>query len=537
MTEEHPERTRSWWGWGWEDEALSDAELGGVAALLADRFPSGPRPHLMAVPELASLELLRSRVEPPATLAAMCSSDPRARASHTYGKSFRDVVRALDGDLAAAPDVVAYPEREQEVVSVLDWCSESGLAAIPFGGGSSVVGGVEGGAVRDGFAGVVSIDLTRLSGIIEIDRVSRAARIRCGSFGPDLEDGLRPAGLTLRHFPQSFEHSTLGGWVATRAGGHFATNYTHIDDFVESVRVVTPAGTLESRRLPGSGAGPSPDRLFLGSEGTLGVVTEAWLRLQDRPRHRATAAVRFHTFEAGVAAARSVVQAGLFPANCRLLDPGEAAGAGGTGFGDGCSVLLVGFESPSLPVDGLAAAALECCLDHGGEAPEGVRSSSADGPAGAWRASFFRAPYLRDGVARLGWVAETFETAVTWAGFASLHASVTEAVRGVLGPAGGSLSCRFTHVYPDGPAPYFTVVAPSRAGRQLGEWQAIKEAASEAVLAAGGTITHHHAVGRDHRPWYDRQRPDLFAEAFTAVKHRLDPAGVLNPGVLIRSQP
>ncbi len=523
-------RRRSWWGWGWEDQALSDHELDGVAAVLADRHPAGPPPRLAPVPDLSGLDLPPSRVEPPASLADRCTADPRSRASHTYGKSFRDVVRALEGDLSGAPDLVVRPAAEDELVALLDWASGSDLAVIPFGGGSSVVGGVEGGAVRDAFAGVVSVDLTGLSGVVEIDRLSRAARIRAGTFGPDLEAGLRAAGLTLRHFPQSFEHSTLGGWVATRAGGHFATNYTHIDDFVESLRVVTPAGTLETRRLPASGAGPSPDRLFLGSEGALGVVTEAWVRLQARPRHRATAAVHFTTFDAGVAAARSVVQAGLFPSNCRLLDPGEAASSGAAG---GHSILLVGFESPSSPVTGLANAALECCLDHGGEVPDGVKSSHRDGAAGTWREAFFKAPYLRDGVARLGWVVETFETVVSWSGFSALHAAVTAAVLDAAGAGGASLSCRFTHVYPDGPAPYYTVIAPSRAGRQLGDWQAIKEAASDAVLAAGGSITHHHAVGRDHRSWYDRQRPDLFAEALAAAKSSLDPAGVLNPGVLV----
>ncbi len=522
-------RPRSWWGWGYADEALADAELEAVGAALAERFPSAPAPSLAPVPAIADLDLPPVRIEPPASLAGLCSDAPADRAARTYGKSFRDVVRALAGHLAAAPDLVVRPRREEDVADVLEWCASAGIAVVPFGGGSSVVGGVEGGAARDRFAGVVSLDLQQLAGVAEVDRTSRAARVRAGTFGPDLEDALRPYGLTLRHFPQSFEHSTLGGWVATRAGGHFATNYTHIDDFVESLRTVTPAGILESRRLPGSGAGPSPDRLVLGSEGILGVVTEAWVRLQDRPVHKAAAALRFPTFAAGAEAARAVVQAGLFPSNCRLLDPEEAVGSGG----GGSALLLLGFESATFPVDGLCRSALERCLDHGGEAPEGIRSSSTEGASGAWRSSFFRAPYLRDGVARLGWIAETFETAVTWERFPALHAAVTDAVHAAFGASGGSLTCRFTHVYPDGPAPYFTVVAPSERGRQLGHWQEIKDAASDAILSTGGTITHHHAVGRDHRPWYDRQRPELFAEALAAAKARLDPAGVLNPGVLL----
>ena len=233
-------------------------------------------------PALTDIALRPPRVSPPAALAERCSSEIYDRAGHTYGKSYRDVVRAFRGDLANPPDLVAFPRDERDVVALLDWCADARLAAIPYGGGSSVVGGVEC-DVGDDFSGVVSIDLTRLDRVIEIDRVSRAARIQAGALGPVLEDQLRPHGLTLRHFPQSFEFSTLGGWLATRSGGHYATLYTHIDDLVESMRVVTPTGISESRRLPGSGAGPSPDRLFVGSEGILGVITEAWMRVQDRP--------------------------------------------------------------------------------------------------------------------------------------------------------------------------------------------------------------------------------------------------------------
>jgi alkyldihydroxyacetonephosphate synthase len=427
---------------------------------------------------------------------------------------------------------VAFPRNEGEVISILDWCAAADTAAIAYGGGSSVVGGVSC-DVGDDYAGAISIDLSRLDRVLEIDTASRAAQIQAGAFGPALEDQLRPHGYTLRHFPQSFEFSTLGGWLATRSGGHFATNYTHIDDFVESLRIVTPAGVVETRRLPGSGAGPSPDRLFLGSEGTLGIITEAWLRVQDRPVHRASASVRFPSFEAGVAATRAVAQAALFPANCRLLDGQEAAGA--AGLADGSTLLVLGFESADHPMDAWIARAVECCTDHGGTVPEGIKSSSTEGAAGAWRSSFLRAPYGRDALVRLGCIAETFETAITWDRFDDFHHSVMDtveqALRAVCG--GGSVTCRFTHVYPDGPAPYFTVLAPSSHGSQLSQWHEIKVAASAAVIDGGGTITHHHAVGRDHRPWYRRQRPDLFARALQAAKAELDPAGILNPGVLI----
>ena len=522
---------RLWWGWGVEEEALDDAAVGRLGTVVAERLGRGDL-AMRTPPPVDELDLRPPRVRPPDALAPFCSDAPLDRAAHTHGKAFRDVARNLTGDLAHPPDLVAFPATEDDVAAVLDWAGSAGVAVVPYGGGSSVVGGVEC-DVGDGYAGAVSLDLGRLTGVVEVDRTSRAARVRAGTLGPDLEDALRPQGLTLRHFPQSFEFSTVGGWLATRSGGHYATRFTHVDDFVESIRAVTPSGGLESRRLPGSGAGPSPDRLLLGSEGTLGVITEAWLRLQDRPRFRASATVHFPTFAAGAAAARAVVQAGLWPTNCRLLDPGEASTAAGVT--DGSAVLLLGFESADAPVDGLAARSVELCDDHGGAVPNGIRTGGGEGTAGTWRRSFLQAPYLRDALARLGCISETFETAVTWDRFPGLHASVTEAVttavREVCG--GGTVSCRFTHVYPDGCAPYFTILAPGRPDALVSQWDEIKAAASEAVLSGGGTITHHHAVGRDHQRWYARQRPGPFGAALAAAKHALDPAGVLNPGVLL----
>jgi len=523
--------TRLWWGWGVEEEALDAEAVGRLGKAVAERLGTGEL-AVRRPPAVDDLDLRPPRVRPPDALAPLCSDSALDRAAHTHGKSFRDVARNLAGDLRHPPDLVAFPATEDDVAAILDWAGDAGVAVVPYGAGSSVVGGIEC-DVGDGFAGAVSLDLGRLSGVVEIDRTSRAALVRAGTLGPDLEDALRPSGLTLRHFPQSFEFSTVGGWIATRSGGHYATRFTHVDDFVESLRAVTPSGTLESRRLPGSGAGPSPDRLLLGSEGTLGVITEAWLRLQDRPRFRASATARFPSLEAGAEAARAVVQAGLWPTNCRLLDPGEAATAAGVS--DGSAVLLLGFESADAPVDGHAARSVELCGDHGGAVPDGIRTSSSEGVAGAWRGSFLKAPYLRDALARLGCISETFETAVTWDRFPELHASVTDAVERALSDVcgGGTVTCRFTHVYPDGCAPYFTVLAPGRPDALLAQWDEVKAAASEALLSAGGTITHHHAVGRDHRRWYDRQRPDPFGVALAAAKHALDPGGVLNPGVLL----
>jgi alkyldihydroxyacetonephosphate synthase len=529
-------RRRKFWGWGFEDQQPAHEQVEAAAAAAREHLGFGPA-DVERPARLEDLELPPSRLAPPASLAEICRTGPYERAAHAYGKSYRDVVRAFQGRFDSPPDVVAHPADEAELERVLAWCEEANAAAIPFGGGTSVVGGVE----PPGDRPAVSIDLKRLDRVLEVDRESRAARIQAGATGPALEDQLRVHGLTLRHFPQSFEFSTLGGWIATRAGGHYATLHTHIDDFVESVRALTPRGWWESRRLPGSGAGPSPDRLLIGSEGILGVITEAWMRVQDAPRFKESAAVQFDSFESGAQAVRSLSQSGLHPSNCRLLDPAEAALTGAAP--DGQALLILGFESADHELGPWMARALELCAYHGGSPRERAagergaretpgRETERGASEGAWRDAFLQAPYLRDTLVAAGILAETFETAITWDRFADLVERVRADVREALGGE-GAVTCRLTHVYPDGAAPYFTVLAPGRRGQELDQWSELKQAASEAITAAGGTITHHHAVGRDHRPWYDRQRPEPFAAALRAAKSALDPAGILNPGVLI----
>jgi alkyldihydroxyacetonephosphate synthase len=551
------QRRRSHWAWGYEDELASGAQLRGIAELVT----AGTGVALTGEPEapvpLERVRLPEPRVAVPARMAAICSQQPHDRAVHAHGMAYRDLIRAFRGQFDHVPDVVARPGDEQDVTELLSWCEAAGLALIPFGGGTSVTGGVEP-RVGPGYAGTVSADLSRLGRVLEVDPVAGAARVQAGVAGPALNAQLGSHGLTLRHFPQSYEFSTLGGWIATRAGGHYATGPTHIDDFVESVRAVTPAGIWQSRRLPGSGAGVSPDRMLLGSEGILGVITEAWVRVQRPPRYRATAAVRFGSLSAGAGAVREITGSGLYPAGCRLLDPAEAALSAG---GDGKhALLMLGFESAGHDVTPWLEAALKLARTHGGSWDD-VRSSGPDGggPAGArqagqpgqppgdgragasgqggrWREGFLRMPYLRNAFPAIGLIAETFESAVTWDAFPAFHESVTmaaqQAARQACGSA-GVVTCRFAFAYPDGPAPYYTVLAPGRRGEEVGQWDAIKAAVSEAVLQAGGTITHHHAVGRDHRPWYDRQRPQPFAAALRGAKAAVDPKGILNPGVLI----
>jgi alkyldihydroxyacetonephosphate synthase len=533
---------RRFWGWGWRHEQLTPAEVQAVHAMvgLLGGGSAAPLPE----PREDEFELAPPRIAAPAALATIFSASPYDRLTHCGGKSCADVLRLWARQAPRAPDWVAYPRDERDIVDVLDWASRHGVAVVPFGGGTSVVGGVEP-AVGEGYVATVSLDVERLSRVLEVDATSRSARIQAGVLGPELEAQLRPHGLTLRHYPQSFALSTLGGWIATRAGGHYATLYTHIDDFVQATRSVTPAGTLETRRLPGSGAGPAPDRLIIGSEGTLGVITEAWMRLQQRPRFRAAAAVRFAGMVQAVAAVRALSQSGLNPSNLRLLDPAEV---GFNRVGDGRSpTLMLAFESADHPLQAWMARALELVADHGGRVDADAGAStpfashgSKRGPSDQWRDTFLRMPYYRDEATRLGTIIDTFESAVTWDRFDAFYDGVRRDVAAAIEAATGRegfLSCRFTHVYPDGPAPYFTFAVQGSTSGDLGSalaaWREIKLACNASVVAHGGTITHHHAVGREHRSGYDLEVPALWRSAFAAAKQALDPRGVMNPGVLV----
>ena len=545
---------RSLWAWG-TVARFPDDDARRRLAQTARMLTGGTAPALLLLPRDEDARIPDARLTPPPALASLASTAPRDRAAHAYGRGYPDLIRGFAGDFAAAPDIILRPRSAAEVAAILDWCADARLAAIPYGGGTSVVGGVELPlAARAAWAGVACLDLEELAGVHEVDQVSGAARIGAGTFGPALEAGLAAHGVTLRHFPQSFEHSTLGGWLATRAGGHYATGPTHIDDFVEAMTVVTPRGVVATRRLPASGAGPDPHRLWLGSEGALGVITEAWMRITARPRFRARASIKFARFDDAVAAARALARSGLQPANCRLLDPAECllhqVSQGGS------SVLLLAFESADHALHAWMDRALELARDHGGAVASGPTHDDRDDPTsaplgglgangqggadragldGSWRKAFIDAPYLQSALVSIGVMADTFETACTWAAFPATHAAITTAARDALRRTvgGGLISCRFTHVYPDGPAPYYTFLGPSRPGDELAVWRDVKHAVSDAISSSGATITHHHAVGRLHRPWYDRERPDLFAATLRAAKHTLDPAGVLNPGVLI----
>ena len=472
-------------GWGREGEGLTHEEREFALARYRTKF--GRSEFDAAPPKSLDVIVLREpRLRPPASIAAFATSDHYERAAHTYGKSYLDTLNAMLGHYECAPDVVAFPRNEADVAAALNWAGEVSAVVVPFGGGSSVCGGV---TRPDDGRPVVVIDLRNLGRVLEVDPISRAAHIEGGAYGPALEAQLKPHNLTLRHFPQSFEYSTLGGWIATRSGGHFATLHTHIDDLVESLRIVTPEGIVETRRLPGSGAGPSPDRMFIGSEGILGIITQAWVRLQTRPMHRAAASVTFTSFFAAAKAVRAISQAGLYPSNCRILDPAEAYN---TGAGDGSvAVLVLAFESGDHPVEAGMKRALECAADHGGTAMTGGAEAHREGAAGIWRNAFIRMPYAREILTPLAIIGDTFETAITWERFEAFHDSVKSATEAAIHDStgvAGQVTCRFTHVYPDGPAPYFSFHALGRHGALPEQWQAIKDGGSRSgASTANGT--------------------------------------------------
>ena len=526
---------RSFWTWGYVSDEPTAAQRKQAAQQVSVRL--GREVRVPSVPAIEDIALPPGRIEIPSRLSGFVRADREDRVTHTYGGHSTELLAALRGVFENPPDAVAHPCTEGELESALEWCDANRYAAIPYGGGTSVVWGVN---VPPSANGAVTIDLDNLNAVLEVDDVSRAGRFQAGILGPDLEAALRPLGLTLRHFPQSFPWSTVGGWVATRSGGHYATNHTHIDDFVESTRMLAPAGWMETRRLPGSGAGPSPDRLVIGSEGTLGIISECWLRLQKRPRFRASAGVLFKDWHSGCEAVRAIVQAKLWPANLRILDPAEAGTKAGL---DGKSALLIiGFESADIPQGMYLKSAVAIARDHGGLVEDDeLAIDNGDGQAGrrggsvgAWRDAFIG---VNAGTTNgLGLLSDTFETAITWDRWKEFDAVVRTRMKRVLDDVlgdGAFLSCRFTHVYPDGPAPYYTFNGAARLGAEAEQWRTIKDEAMAAVVDAGGTVTHHHAVGRMHRPAWDRQRPELFGEALKAVKRRLDPNGILNPGVLV----
>ncbi|WP_054813642.1 FAD-binding oxidoreductase [Nocardia arizonensis] len=458
-------------------------------------------------------------------------TDHHDRLLRAGGKSTPDLLRRrLDGP-QDAPDAVVFPADHAQVLAVLAYCADNAVAMVPFGGGTSVVGGVE--PERGRFACVIALDLSRLDGLREVDPVSGTATLGAGVTGPRAEELLGAHGLSLGHYPQSFEFASIGGFAATRSSGQASAGYGRFDDMVQRVRIATPSGELNLGRAPASAAGPDLRELFVGSEGAFGVITEVTVRVHPSPETVVRQAWSFPDFATGAAALRTVVQTGAAPTVLRLSDEAETglnlARAGDIG-GEavtGCLAVTT-YEGTHAHVRARVAEANALLLAAGGTA-------LGSAPAEQWEHGRFAAPYLRDALLDIGVLCETLETATTWSALAAVKAEVTAALTDSLAGQGTPpvVMCHISHTYPTGASLYFTVVA-KQADDPITQWGIAKRAAGAAIVAAGATITHHHAVGTDHRPWLPAEVGDLGLRVLRAVKRELDPVGIMNPGKLVR---
>ena len=467
--------------------------------------------------------------------------DHRTRVEHAGGKSYPDLLRRRRGDAVAAPDAIVYPRTHDEVAAVLQQAVESGIAVVPFGGGTSVVGGVE--PERGPFDSLIALDLCRMDRLVDIDEESLLATFEPGMRGPQAEAALRRRGYTLGHFPQSYVYASIGGYVATRSAGQASSGYGRIDEKVHAVRLATPAGELSFGRAPATAAGPDLRHAVVGSEGLLGVITEATLRVHHAPEQEVHEAWAVSSFAEGAEVLRELVQSDAAPDVCRLSDEDETRvflqqteGLKGSGFrgylklrgyGEGCLVIL-GWSGRS---DGIAlrrAAATRILRDHGL-----LRLGTK--PGDAWAHGRFSGPYLRDDLMDRGVFVETLETSTTWSRIPTLYTAVRSALTDTLTGRGTPpiVLCHISHVYESGCSLYFTWIARQEVGQELAQWKATKQAAGDAIIDAGGTITHHHAVGMDHRGWMTDEVGGLGVAMLRSLKATLDPTGILNPGKLI----
>lgn len=532
-----------WYGWGFADKTYSldhrpeawnflraVLELRGDETFPAIDFNSI---HLRA-PRLTSEQLVALR-----QIVAETKTDSRTRLLHAYGKSYRDLIRLRRGDIPNPPDAVVFPATEDQIVRVINYCAQNDIVVIPFGGGTSVVGGVE---ARDERV-TISLDLARLNRVISIDETSHTATIQAGILGPDLERGLNARGFTLGHLPQSFEFSTLGGWIATRGAGLTSTGYGKIEALTQSVRVATPHGIIETRNVPASATGPSLLQLLIGSEGTLGVITSATMRIRRLPKTKDYRALLFKHFSDGVAAIRAMMQSGVVPAIVRLSDEDETRSffamreessgwkefvqriglrflnARGYSFEDG-ALMILGFED-----DPNAGRGIAICKSYGA-------FDLGHGIANDWLRDRYETPYLRDVLMDRGVMVDTLETATTWANLERLHKTLAETIRDAT-RATGSPALVMTHVshcYRDGASLYVTFLARMSTDQAIMQWETIKHAATDCIVQNGGTLSHHHGVGYEHAAWMKHEHGAIGMEALRVLKSSLDPKNVMNPG-------
>jgi alkyldihydroxyacetonephosphate synthase len=520
-----------------DPEPLVGADL---RALLVQAFAVGaeelaegsPAAVVLEVGPSALSEVARGALVDAVGGAEHVDEDAAARAAHANGMSYLDLVRRSAAPLAA-PDAVVLPGDHDEVGAVLRACSAHGVAVVPFGGGTSVVGGVA--PERGGFGAVIALDLRRLDQLVEVDDISWTATLQAGVTGPRAEELLAARGFTLGHVPQSFERATIGGYAATRSAGQLSTGWGRFDALVERVRVATPAGDLDLGRAPGTAAGPDLRQLVLGSEGAFGVITSVTVRVRPIPEARRHEGWRVEDLATGVDVLRTLAQRGPRPDMARLSDEvetalGVATGGGGGADGEGGCLVLVGWEGFADDVARRAAGAAEVLRAAGAVA-------LGEQAAESWRHGRFRAPRLRDELLGAGMVVETLETATTWRELVALHARVGDVLRGALDGASPVVACHVSHLYAAGASLYFTVLARRDGEDAVGQWSRAKAAVMDALAEAGATLTHHHAIGADHAPWLAAEDGELGVDVLRAVKRRLDPAGVLNPGKLLPRAP
>jgi alkyldihydroxyacetonephosphate synthase len=535
-------RDASWWGWG--DPAVRPELDEAALAVLRERLGAlepWPLAHELGDFPLPAAQSLPAELSE-AVGAENFSTAAEDRLRHAAGKGYADLARLRLGTLEAAPDAVLAPADADAVRRVLEICAAEGIAVVPFGGGTSVVGGVE--PLRGAHERLVSLDLTNLREV-EVDRRSLTARLGAGLRGPEAEAALGAQGLTIGHFPQSFEYATIGGFAATRSAGQASSGYGRFDSLVSSVRLLAPAGELETLATPHTAAGPALRELIVGSEGTLGVIPDVTVRVRRAPPLRRYEAWMAAGFEAGSEIVRSLAQGPGLPDVIRISDEEETEGslalsgprgAAGKAFQGylglrrrrGGSLVIVGFEGDEESVARRRALAVRA-LRSGGAAYLGQAAGRS------WEHGRYQGPYLRDTLMGMGAMVETLETSHTWSRLGELHTAVATAIHRAIDEQGtpGIVWCHLSHAYADGASLYFTFVARRRGGAELEQWRRVKQAASEAIVACGATITHHHAVGRDHVPYMRAEVGETGLDVLRAVKAELDPAGIMNPGKLI----
>ncbi|WP_446210234.1 FAD-binding oxidoreductase [Micromonospora sp. IBSANI012] len=511
--------TAGWARWGTEKDVKLPDSASRLLAQVLDLTPPTPAVPLaaVAVPDCeldgAVLDALRQVVGDGHVVTT-----GECRVRHASGMSTPDLLRDRRGEVRLAPQAVIRPADHRQVVSVLDICSRFGVAVVPFGGGTSVVGGLTPAAAQH-----VALDLGRLNQVLAVDPVSRTATLQAGLRAPQATELLAEHGFTLGHVPQSYEYATIGGFAATRSSGQASAGYGRFDDMVMGLTVATPRGTVQVGRAPASAAGPDLRQLFLGSEGTLGVITDVTVRVRPLPARSHYEGWRFESFADGLHAVRRLAQDGPRPTLLRLSDEIETMiGAAGSGRSEGGCLLIAGYEGEEvLPT---VEAAADVLAAHGG-VPLGEEAGQQ------WARHRFDAPYLRDALLDAGAFAETLETAAYWSALPEVHAQVRQAILDAL-PDGALVLGHVSHVYETGASLYFTVIC-SPGSDPIGRWRTAKAAASEAIAVTGATISHHHGVGADHRAWYAAEIGDVAVDLLRAVKQQLDPAGILNPGILV----